>query len=103
MSKSNTSQPGAPPATYHTTHDWTDAESLSTTVMTAIAEAMDEDPTEIGPLYDQFDPDALDGLFAPRRGGKIRTDSHVGFTFEEYYIFIQSDGLIAVHPPEEGT
>ncbi|GAA0235170.1 HalOD1 output domain-containing protein [Haladaptatus pallidirubidus] len=103
MSKSNTSQAEAPPTTYHTTHDWTDAESLSTTVMTAVAEAMDKDPTEIGPLYDQFDPDALDGLFSPHRGEKIRTDGHLGFTFEEHYIFVQSDGLIAVHPPEEGT
>lgn len=103
MSKSNTSRSAATAATYHTTHDWTNTESLSTTVMTAVAEAMGEDPREIGPLYDQFDPDALDGLFSPRPGDSPRTESHVGFTFEGYHILVQSDGLIAIHPPDEGT
>lgn len=86
------------PATYRTHHDWADSKQLSTTVMTAIAEAMDADPTEIGPLYDQFDPDALDGLFSPRSDGVPRTGGRVGFTFEGYHVFIRSDGHISVHP-----
>ncbi|WP_266080534.1 HalOD1 output domain-containing protein [Haladaptatus caseinilyticus] len=103
MSKSNTTQSRATPAAYHTTHDWTDTEPLSTTVMTAVAEAMNKDPREIGPLYDQFDPDALDGLFSSRPGGHPPTGSHIGFTFEGYHIYVQSNGLIAIHPPDEGT
>ncbi|GKZ16120.1 HalOD1 output domain-containing protein [Haladaptatus sp. T7] len=91
------------PETYHTCHDWTDSKQLSTTVMTAIAEAMDADPTEIGPLYDRFDPDALDGLFSPRSDGAPRTGGRVGFTFEGYHVFIRSDGHISVRPlPDVG-
>ncbi len=100
MSKSENN---ATAATYHTTHDWADAEPLSTTLMTAIADAMDEDPREIGPLYEQFDPDALDGLFSSRPDERPPRGSHIGFTFEGYHVFVQSDGLIAIHPPDEGT
>ncbi|MCO8245558.1 MULTISPECIES: HalOD1 output domain-containing protein [unclassified Haladaptatus] len=85
-------------ATYHTRHDWQDAEPLSTTVTTALAEAMDADPTEIGPLYDQFDPDALDGLFHPRPDGVARTGGHVSFTIDGYRVFVRSDGFVSVHP-----
>ena len=83
---------------YHTQHDWKDSEPLSATVTRALAEAMDADPTEIGPLYDQFDPDALDGLFHPRRNGSDRTGGHIAFTFDEYRVFVRSDGFVSVHP-----
>ncbi len=88
-------------ATYHTRHDWTDAEPLSTTVTRALAEAMDADPTEIGPLYEQFDPDALDRLFHPQQDGTVRTGGHVGFTIEGYRVFVRSDGFVSVHPLDE--
>jgi hypothetical protein len=101
MSKSETYPypPATTTATYHTHHDWTTTEPLSTTVVNAIAEVMDADPTEIGPLYEQFDPDALDGLFSPRRGELCGSGGHVGFTFDGHHVFIQSDGHISVHPP----
>ncbi|WP_458207572.1 HalOD1 output domain-containing protein [Haladaptatus sp. NG-SE-30] len=105
MSKSEpeTWRTGTNRSTYHTQHDWTTTEPLSTTVMTAVADAMGEDPAEIGPLYERFDPDALDGLFSPRPDGAPRTGGHVAFTFEGYHVFIQSDGHIAIHPPAERT
>ena len=89
------------PGTYHAQHDWECSEPLSTTVMKAVAEAIDEDPTEMDPLYERFDPDALDGLFRPRSNGTPPSGGHVSFTFKEHRVFIQSDGHIAIHPPAE--
>lgn len=89
------------PGTYHTQHDWEGSEPLSTTVMTAVAKAMDEDPTEMDPLYGRFDPDALDGLFQPAHDGAPLSGGHVSFAFKGYQVFIQSDGHIAIHPPAE--
>lgn len=105
MSKSNNSTWKAEPNpdTYHVQHNWNDSEPLSTTVMTAVAEAMDADPTEIDPLYERFDPDSLDGLFRPRPSGVPRPGGHVAFTFHGHHVFIGSDGHVAIHPPDEGT
>ncbi|RBI62119.1 HalOD1 output domain-containing protein [halophilic archaeon] len=102
MSKTDKNAWSAGPrsGTYHTQHDWDESEPLSTTVMTAVAEAMDEDPTEMDPLYDRFDPDALDCLFRPMADGVPPAGGHVSFTFKGYRVFIQSDGHIAIHPPE---
>jgi len=89
------------PGTYHTQHDWEGSEPLSTTVMTAVAEAIDEDPTGVDPLDERFEPDARDVLFRPRSDGAPPSGGHVSFTFKEHRVFIQSDGHIAVHPPAE--
>ena len=103
MSKSETYPypPATTTATYHTHHDWTTTEPLSTSVINAIAKSMDADPTEIEPVYDQFDPEALNGLFDPRRDGMPHSGGHVGFTFHGYHVFVQSDGHISVHPPSD--
>lgn len=105
MSKSEkyTHPPEAARATYHAYHDWTDTEPLSTTVMTSIAKVMGADPTEIGPLYERFDPDALDRLFSPQQDGRTRSGGHIGFTFDGFHVCIQSDGHISIHPPSNTT
>ena len=102
MSKSgnNAWSTGPAPDAHHAQHDWNGSEPLSTTVMTAVAEAMNEDPREMDPLYDQFDPDALDCLFTPSNRDVPLPGGHFTFTFKSHHVIVQSDGHIAVHPPQ---
>lgn len=102
MSKSNHAWIAGPePGTYHAQHDWDGNEPLSTTVMTAVAEARNEDPREMDPLCERFDPDALDGLFNPTGSGEPLAGGHFSFTYKGYHVFVQSDGHVAVHPPDQ--
>lgn len=47
--------------TYHARHEWDNEQSLVTTVVTAVAAVTNADPTDLPPLYETVDPDALDG------------------------------------------
>jgi hypothetical protein len=69
--------------------------STSQRVITAVAEATGNDPTEVGPLYHVVDPDALDRLFAPtptngRAGGRIE------FTFAGCDVVVRGGGAVEV-------
>jgi hypothetical protein len=72
-------------------------ESLSASVIRAVADAADLEPAELGtPLYDQIDPDALDSLFSDRHDGTPRASGHVSFTLLEYDVTVYSDGHVVV-------
>lgn len=59
-------------------------------VIDAVAETTERDPTELPPLYDTLDPDALDAL--------LRTgfDGTVSFTFAGCSVTVGDDGEIRV-------
>ncbi|WP_418285000.1 HalOD1 output domain-containing protein [Halorubrum sp. DTA46] len=62
-------------------------------VVEAVSEAIDTDLTELQPLYDAIDPDALDQLIGPPHrftGGRIR------FRYEGCTVTVDADGWIAV-------
>ncbi|WP_121743038.1 HalOD1 output domain-containing protein [Natronorubrum halophilum] len=67
--------------------------SVSIAIVTAVASKRDVDPTELPPLYEWIEPDALDALFEPtRRGGPRR--GHLEFTYDGHEIGVEcGDGL----------
>lgn len=82
--------------------DWTASESVSVAVVEAVAVLSDEAPTELPPLYDAIDPDALnaivtDGASTSRQG---RVD--VTFPFNDYLVNISSagDGYVSLRDPK---
>lgn len=83
--------------TYHITYDETDVTSLSTAVEIAVTIVRTEEVTEMEPLSDYFDPDALDRLFPQYHGAASEWD--LTFVYEEYTISIHSDGRIIIYPP----
>ena len=101
----STTRPDAPSYRSRTTplhvwHDALDSGSLSTTVVTAVAKASGEDPTDLPPLYESIDPDALDKLLG---GGLGRSGSHDGyltFTYADHSVTVHADGEIVVHAIE---
>lgn len=73
---------------------------LATTIVFAIAEAMDVSPSELDlpPLYEYIDAGALEGTFF-RQGESRRdqeSDGSVEFTYSEYLVQVDSDGWIRV-------
>ncbi|WP_324760581.1 HalOD1 output domain-containing protein [Haloarcula sp. GH36] len=62
--------------------------STSEAVVQAVAEAAGTDPTELPPLYDQVDPDALEKLFRNPSNGVVAFDYH-GYT-----VVVRSDGTV---------
>ena len=68
-------------------------------VVETVADALDADPTELGPLYEAVDPDALDALFeSPERF----TGGCVTFAFEGCTVTVDADGWVAVFPGTDG-
>lgn len=73
---------------------------LSRTVISAVAEATDTDPTEIEPLYETLDPDALDRLFQRNPMAPYSFDGRVSFTMEGCDVVVHADQRVTVTPPE---
>lgn len=76
------------------TFDWTDCDSVSTAVLTAVSAVAGEDALTGEPLYETIDPDALDALFAP-----TRSRGWVTFEFHGHPVVVDSDGSGYVYDP----
>jgi hypothetical protein len=81
--------------TYH--HDVGGETHVSTSITEAIAEAEEVDPLEVpSPLESAVDADALDDLFEPRDGERLREHGLVRFPFEGHLVTVWADGTIVV-------
>lgn len=77
---------------YRATHDPEGPATVSDTVIEAVAEVADVDPTTtLIPLADRIDPDALDTLFVDSEG-----DVQITFSVCGLEILVQSDGRIRI-------
>ena len=67
-------------------------DSISLRVVEALADATDTTPSELDPLYNTVDPEALDRLFQPDSSDDIR----VTFEYGDARVEIRGDGTIMV-------
>ncbi|UPW01361.1 hypothetical protein M0R88_04465 [Halorussus gelatinilyticus] len=65
-------------------------------VVAALSEVVDRDPTDLKPLHDYLDADALDELVRVR--GATDGDVSVTVTRAEYVITVHSYGTVSVAP-----
>lgn len=91
--------------TYHAHHDSSNGQTLSETVIEAIADVADVDPTTtLIPLAERVDPDALDTLFD---GRKTRADhsSRVVFYLCGLKVVVHGDGHVRIRnaPPSRNA
>lgn len=84
----------------HVWHEGRGSGSLSMTVVTAVAKAAEADPTELPPLYEAVDPDALDKLLGGGLGRSGGQDGYLTFTYAGYSVTVHADGEIVVHAAE---
>lgn len=94
---SETASSGVPGSKHHFYHDMEGDSSLSTTIVSALAEVRGVDSTSLGfSLHDYVDTDALDAIFAPKLDGSLRDGCRMELVFEECSVTIDSDGHIVV-------
>ncbi len=72
-------------------------EDVSTAVIMAISEATGTPATELPPMYDAIDPDALDAIFQGPVDARPRTGIAVTFTMAGCTVDI-CDGAVTVIP-----
>lgn len=77
-----------------TEFDGDDGRTPSEAVIAALAEAEGTAPTELDPLYDAVDGDALDRLFARERGGA--SPSAVRFSVDDWNVVVRDDGTVVI-------
>ncbi|GAA0250177.1 HalOD1 output domain-containing protein [Haladaptatus pallidirubidus] len=70
--------------------------SLSTRVLTAVADAKECTPDDLEPLYNVVNPEALDELFAPQADGTTRADGSVSFQYAGYRVTVSSEGNVSL-------
>lgn len=68
-------------------------------VVTALTATMQKNPTELEPLSESIDTDALDALVRNRE--PMSDGVHVMFTHEGREITVNSYGVVAVSPSED--
>ena len=72
--------------------DWTAAESPSNAVVDAVSVVSDVEPTELTPLYDAVDPDALDSIFTRRGPSPVPPEGRVEFPYNGHRIVVKANG-----------
>jgi len=88
-------------STIQTEFDW-ESVTPSTAVIETIAIAANTDPSEVEPLYDSVDSDALDRLLQSTGTRPTNGSTTVSFAVSEYEVSVHSDGTVAVrHSTEE--
>ncbi|WP_276249583.1 HalOD1 output domain-containing protein [Haloarcula rara] len=64
-------------------------------IVHALATATDTEPTELTPLYDSIDTEALNQMFG-EHGGARDAKAVLGFQVENWNVFVRGDGRIRV-------
>lgn len=83
-----------------TSGDWTEVDSISTAVTSAVARLADVEATDLEPLARSVDPDALEALFRPTFDGHPRPGGRVTFPFAGYEVTVRADGTVVARPRE---
>lgn len=78
-------------------YDWSEV-APSTAVVETVAVVADEPPTELRPLQETVDSDALDTLVASDGIDSPDGDVSVSFTLAGQDVLVESDGTVAVWP-----
>jgi hypothetical protein len=71
--------------------------SVSVAVVEAVASMNGTDPTDLGPLNEAVDPDALEQVF----GSLVECPDgagHVSFRYEGYHVRVLADRTIEINP-----
>ena len=67
-------------------------DSISLTVIEALADELDADPVDLEPLYHAVDPEALDQLFQESATGNVR----IQFAYAGHTVEVRGDGSVLV-------
>lgn len=89
--------------TYQLHPDWRADEPVTAAVVRGVATVMNTPPTELQPIYETVDPDALDLVFDSTPGNPESRDISVTFRFNECEVRVHATGTIEITPPDDGN
>lgn len=78
-----------------TEYDFENDSSATEAIIWALADAADVDPTDLPPLFEYVDPDALNALF-DREDIAVAGDTILSFQVDTWNVFVRSDGRIRI-------
>ena len=87
--------------TYHIYHDMDQPPPISTIVIRGVATLKGVRLTDIEPLHDVIDPDALNALFQPGSEECSERRASVSFPLEGYEVTVYTDGEIVIAIPSD--
>lgn len=88
--------------TYCTQYNRQAGDSLSLTLLRAVVAVTNTPPTELDPLFDHIDPDALDALFHPTCDGTPRQgQGRLTIQVHNCDVTVYAGGCIKIQPPNE--
>lgn len=79
-------------------YDWSST-APSTAVVETVAVAANTQPTELDPLYDSVDPDAVDTLMRSD-GSQPDGEITVCFSFADHHVTMYDGGTVVVEPSD---
>lgn len=86
---------------YTVQHDWQSSEELAVTVTCAVAAVKGVCVSNVGPLSESVNPDALNEIFDPlMAGGPSNRKGYLEFVVDGCKVTADSDGQIVIHPPD---
>jgi hypothetical protein len=74
---------------------WDDEGGATLAVVEAVTDMLGVEPTEVEPLNDVIETDALNQLFTPT-GETLRRTGHIQFEYEGCLVRIQANGTVSV-------
>lgn len=87
---------------YRIHHDWWAEQPLSTAIAEAVATVTNTRVTDVDPLYEVLNPDALNRLYEPASNGARRENGgHTTFTVHGCDVTVFADGSIELSPPDD--
>ena len=87
--------------TYRLSHDRQSSESLTVTISRAIAIVLNTPPTEIDPLCETVDANALNQLFTEPTDTALHEGGRVSFRANDCAVQVHATGMIEITPTEE--
>lgn len=82
---------------YHDRHEWDGDQPLASTIVQAVTEVTNDEPTAVDPLYEVIDPEVLEGCLRSLRDSNHRSDGTIHFTFNGRPVTVGVDGHVCVH------
>lgn len=93
--------PDGAPARTRQRFDWTETKP-STAVVDVVATALGVALTDVEPLYNAVDPDALDRIVVDPVGDRDTAAVEVSFTFADREVTVEGAGAVVVEPVDVG-
>lgn len=83
--------------------DWARDDGVCPELVRVMSELLEADVTELDPLYQIVDPDALERLFAPSANPQSRLNGSVRFEYHGYPVVISANGRGYIYERDEAS